>query len=44
MSPGDGLHNEGDPGAEEMWGAMASSSGLARESMEPTGDVPSSVV
>ena len=42
-SPGSGLHDEGDPGAEEMWGVAAMSSGLAGASTEPTGDAPRSV-
>ena len=41
-SPGGGLHDEGDPGTEEMWGAAATSSGLAEASTEPAGDAPSS--
>ena len=37
-SPGGGLHNEGNPGAEEIWGAATMSSGLAGASTEPAGD------
>ena len=43
-SPGGGLHDEGDPGAEEIQDAVATSSGLARATMEPAGDVPSCVM
>ena len=41
-SPGGGLHDEGDPSAEEMCGVVAMPSGLARASTELTGDVLSS--
>jgi len=42
-SPSGGLHDEGDPGAEEMWSAAATSSGLDGASTEPTGDALSRV-
>ena len=41
-SPGGELHDESDPGAEEMEDEAATSSGLAGATMEPMGDVPSS--
>ena len=37
-SPGCGLHNEGNPSAEEIWGAATMSSGLAGASTKPVGD------
>ena len=37
-SPGSGLHDEGDPSVEEVWDAVAMSSGLAGASTKPTGD------
>ena len=44
VSPGGGLHDEGDPGAEEMWGAVATSSGLARASTKLAGNASGSAV
>ena len=41
-SPSGGLHDDGDPGVEEMRDAVAMSSGLARANMELAGDMPSS--
>lgn len=43
-SPGSGLHDNGDPGADEMWGAATMSTSLAAASTEPLGDVPSSAM
>ena len=40
--PSGGLHDEGNLGVEEVWGAAATSSGLAGVSTEPAGDAPSS--
>ena len=40
-SPGGGLHAKGNPGMEEVWGAVVTSSGLAEVSAEPAGDAPS---
>ena len=42
-SPDGGLHDEGNPGVEEAWDAVATSSGLAGVGTEPVGDAPSSV-
>ena len=39
-----GLHDNGNPGAEEMWDAAATSSSLVGANMEPTGDMLSSAV
>ena len=41
-SLGGGLHDEGDPSVEEMWGVAATSSALTEASMEPASDAPSS--
>ena len=41
-SPGDGLHDDGDPSVEEIRDAAATSSGLAGVGTEPMGDAPSS--
>ena len=41
-SPNGGFHDEGDPGVEEAWDAVATSSGLAGAGTEPAGDAPSS--
>ena len=43
-SPGGELHDESDPGAEEMEDEAATSSGLAGATMEPARDVPRSAV
>ena len=42
--PGGGLHDDGDPGVEEVWGAAATSSSLAGVSTKPVGDALSSAV
>ena len=41
-SPDGGFHDEGDPGVEEAWDAMAMLGGLGGAGMEPAGDAPSS--
>ena len=41
-SAGGGLHDDGDPGMEEMWDATMMSSSLVGANMLPTGDVLSS--
>ena len=44
VSPGDGLHDKGNPSVEEMQDAAATSSGLVGATIEPMGDVSSSAV
>jgi hypothetical protein len=35
-SPGDGVHDEGNPGDEEIWGGTVTSADLARAGVEDT--------